>query len=132
MMNTKMLGTLSQMAADLERMYGAENQLLTTPDGNKINCFFLPATHQYFKRFGHHIYAPCTMIVCNPNLGFAEGQIYNSEWPNFYLDYGINVVLWNYRGYGQSTGFPSPGRNRRDVELVFSFARNKTNEVVHG
>jgi pimeloyl-ACP methyl ester carboxylesterase len=63
------------------------------------------------------------MIICNPNMGYAECQIYDSNWPDFYLDYGINVVLWNYRGYGKSTGKPSPTNNRNDIEMVYNFAK---------
>jgi len=71
------------------------------------------------------------MIVCNPNLGYAEAQQYNSEWPEFYLDYGINVVLWNYRGYGYSTGRPSPTNNRADILLVYEYAKQCTINAVN-
>lgn len=70
------------------------------------------------------------MIMCNPNFGFAELQQYSSEWPEFYLSYGINLVVWNYRGYGKSTGAPSPQAIRRDVEQVFQFAKEKTQQAV--
>jgi hypothetical protein len=70
------------------------------------------------------------MIMCNPNFGFAEIQQYCSDWPTFYLDFGINVVLWNYRGYGNSTGVPSPTNNRADSELVCEWARQKTVQAV--
>lgn len=56
-------------------------------------------------------------------MGYAEVSIYNSEWVDFYMDFGINVVLWNYRGYGASSGTPSPTNNRNDAELVFQWAR---------
>jgi hypothetical protein len=46
------------------------------------------------------------------------------------LDFGINVVLWNYRGYGNSTGIPTPTTNRLDAELVCQWARLKTSEAV--
>jgi alpha/beta superfamily hydrolase len=46
------------------------------------------------------------------------------------LNFGINIVLWNYRGYGKSTGSPSPEGNRADIELVYHWARQKTIEAV--
>lgn len=58
------------------------------------------------------------MIVCCPNMGFAEAQERSSIWLNYYLNFGINVVLWNYRGYGMSTGIPSPSNLRSDAEIV--------------
>lgn len=56
-------------------------------------------------------------------MGYAEVSIYNCEWIDFYMEFGINVVLWNYRGYAGSTGTPSPTNNRNDAELVFHWAR---------
>jgi pimeloyl-ACP methyl ester carboxylesterase len=39
---------------------------------------------------------------------------------------GINVVLWNYRGYGRSTGVPTPDKLKKDGEmLVHHLRRNK-------
>lgn len=34
---------------------------------------------------------------------------------DFYLEQGYCVCLWNYRGYGQSTGTPSLSKNEVDV-----------------
>lgn len=42
------------------------------------------------------------------------------------------MVIWNYRGYGQSTGKPDPSVNRQDVEVVFQWAREKTEKEVRG
>lgn len=66
------------------------------------------------------------MIICNPNLGFAEVQQYTSDWVDFYLNFGLNVVLWNYRGFSGSTGDPSPSALREDAEQVFLWAKEKT------
>ena len=44
------------------------------------------------------------------------GLSYN--WSNFYLSQGFNIVYYNYRGYGRSTGVPTPARLKRDVEDV--------------
>lgn len=72
------------------------------------------------------------MILCNPNMGYAEEQQYSSIWIEFYLNFGINVVLWNYRGYGASTGVPSPTNLIKDVEVVYQWARDKTLTAVNG
>ena len=42
---------------------------------------------------------------------------YQSEWLS-YINIGINVGIWNYRGYGRSQGSPSPKRIRKDGEYV--------------
>jgi hypothetical protein len=43
-------------------------------------------------------------------------------------------VLWNYRGYGQSTGSPSITRSQEDSYSVYKFYRSKGYEIdiVHG
>ena len=47
---------------------------------------------------------------------------------NFYLkiflDRGVNVFTWNYRGYGKSTGTPNPDTLKSDIEHVFKFVRD--------
>jgi pimeloyl-ACP methyl ester carboxylesterase len=47
---------------------------------------------------------------------------------------GYHVVLWNYRGYGESTGTPSISRSQEDALAVYHFYRSKGYqiEVVHG
>jgi hypothetical protein len=49
-----------------------------------------------------------TMIFCNPNAGYAEIFQYQSDWLEYYVKNGINVFVWNYRGYSLSEGVPSP------------------------
>ena len=118
-MRCRSLGTLGQMSAEMEIQYYSETQFLETEDGCQIQVYWLPAANHFQQRHGMEIVAGNTMIMCNPNMGFAEVSQYSSEWPEFYLGFGINVVLWNYRGYGRSTGAPSPTNNRKDAELVF-------------
>ena len=48
------------------------------------------------------------MIFCNPNAGSAEYFQYQSDWLDYYVNMGINVFVWNYRGFGLSEGDPSP------------------------
>jgi len=35
-------------------------------------------------------------------------------------------MLWNYRGYGESGGSPSPDNLKSDAEVVCRYARSKT------
>jgi hypothetical protein len=42
-----------------------------------------------------------------------------------FLDRGINVIAWNYRGYGRSTGSPSPNNLKLDVEAVREYVVKK-------
>ena len=53
----------------------------------------------------------------------------NAYWLNFFLKRDINVLCWNYRGYGESElGFfenLDPYKSKRDSERVLAFAVNK-------
>jgi len=44
------------------------------------------------------------MIICNQNGSPLEFFSQNDRLIEFYLDYNANVLVWNYRGYGFSTG----------------------------
>ncbi len=48
------------------------------------------------------------MIICCPNAGYYECLHYENDWIEFYIKNGLSVFLWNYRGYGRSTGTPAP------------------------
>lgn len=67
-----------------------------------------------------------TVIMCNPNAFSYQQMVIapNAYWLNFFLKRDINVVCWNYRGYGQSTiGFFSqstPAIAKMDVERVLA------------
>ena len=52
----------------------------------------------------------------------------NAYWLNFFLKRDINVICWNYRGYGESElgyfGTVDPFKSQQDVEYVLAFAIN--------
>lgn len=64
-----------------------------------------------------------TMIFCNPNAGFAEFFQYQSDWLDYYVEHGINVIVWNYRGFGMSEGTPDPNKLKEDAELIAAYVR---------
>ena len=41
----------------------------------------------------------------------------------FYTENGINVMVYNYRGYGLSEGMPSVAHIRQDAETVVMYVR---------
>jgi hypothetical protein len=58
------------------------------------------------------------LVYCNPNAGYYETLALESEWVEFYTEKGVNVCLWNYRGYAKSQGTPTPQVNYLYLELV--------------
>ena len=79
--------------------------------------------------------APAVVLICNPNAGLYEHAHRSSEWLSFYTALGLDVVLWNYRGYGRSEGVPSPSALRRDATTLATFLRADLGArriIVHG
>lgn len=63
------------------------------------------------------------MLMCNPNAGYYEYSYFQTEWLEFYLSNGINVFMWNYRGYGRTSGKPSLARIMKDGENIVNYLR---------
>jgi pimeloyl-ACP methyl ester carboxylesterase len=53
---------------------------------------------------------------------------------DFYLEQGYCVCLWNYRGYGRSTGKPSLSTNEKDVLEIHEKLSNEgyAPKIAHG
>jgi len=51
-----------------------------------------------------------TIIICNPNALFYQHFVTfpNSYILNFFLDMNVNIMCWNYRGYGWTNGSVDP------------------------
>jgi hypothetical protein len=45
-----------------------------------------------------------TIIMCNPNALIYQWMVTsaNAYWLDFFLRRDSNVIIWNYRGYGES------------------------------
>ena len=102
-----------------------------------IDAYLLPCLYSNDEFKEDEAIKNCpTIIICFPNGGFIEYFYFQCEWVNFYLEKGINVLVWNYRGYYNSTGTPNPNNIHRDVEKVYDYLVHtiKTNGIigVHG
>lgn len=75
------------------------------------------------------------MILCNSNGAYFEFMYFQSEWLEFYTKNNINVVLWNYRGYGKSKGEISLDKAIEDgIEVLMHFKKSKELDTIgiHG
>lgn len=75
------------------------------------------------------------MIICGPNAAPYEIFSYTDKWVDYYLDNGINVFVWNYRGYGDSTGKVTFENMQTDASLVVQHLKKElkfSNIGVHG
>jgi alpha-beta hydrolase superfamily lysophospholipase len=65
------------------------------------------------------------MIICGPNGVPFEQFARSLRLEDIYLKNNIDVLLWNYRGYGLTLGSPTFGNIKNDAEAVIEFARKK-------
>ena len=70
------------------------------------------------------------LIFCNPN-----GMIYQLFTPEkflFLLEGGCDVLLWNYRGYGYSTGHATFKNSKTDIIELFDYIKKKNRYQKYG
>ncbi|ETW02222.1 hypothetical protein, variant 1 [Aphanomyces invadans] len=106
----QIVANLSLMRADLAARFNGRQVWVVAPDGHRIDAMFLP---------GHGMSNESTntgrtVVLCNPNCGLYEFHHFQSDWIPFYTSRGINVCVFNYRGYGRCRGYPSPHVNNMD------------------
>jgi fermentation-respiration switch protein FrsA (DUF1100 family) len=101
-----------------------EDVHFTASDGIKLNGWFFPANTNSRR-------ADLAVLVCHGNggnishrLGFCEAM----------LETGVNVFVFDYRGYGRSSGKPSEEGTYRDAVAAYHWLRQKgfTNIVAYG
>ena len=72
-----------------------------------------------------------TFILCNPNAMFYQHMINfpHAFYLRFFITKGINVLIWNYRGYGRSysrnclINSPTPKNIKEDAQTVLRYLR---------
>ena len=84
-----------------------ENIEITTPDGTKLHAWFV-----------RHPQAKTTVLFCHGNAGNISHRLFRIK---FFHNLQANVLLWDYRGYGKSTGRPSEKGLYQDVLAVCDY-----------
>jgi pimeloyl-ACP methyl ester carboxylesterase len=78
----------------------------------------------------HAWYIPCrqargTVLICHGNAGNICGRL---DPALMYHQLGLNVLLFDYRGYGRSTGSPDEQGLYEDVSAVWQYLVSERNE----
>lgn len=116
--------TFDASAADLGRPWEEVN--FTTNDGVKLNGWFFPANTNSPR-------APFAVIVCHGNGGNISHRLHLYD---ALLAAGVNVLAFDYRGYGRSEGRPTEEGTYLDAQAAHAWLRQKgfaaTNILVFG
>lgn len=83
-----------------------EDVTLTTSDGVDLHAWFLPGD------------AKRAVMISHGNGGTIENVIHIAK---AFREMGASVLLYDYRGYGASTGTPSEEGTYRDAEAAFDW-----------
>lgn len=105
-----------------------EDLYLETEDGVKLHAFLClqdPKSPNYQNK---------TVLILNPNagnIGLAVPTVYN------FYQLGFNVFIYDYRGYGLSTGESTEIGLKKDTETVMEFLNehdqlNKSSVILYG
>lgn len=84
-----------------------ETLRLATEDGEWLHGWYVPAQ-----------VARATLLFCHGNAGNIAHRL---ESLRIFNELGLSVVLFDYRGYGQSTGKPSEAGTYLDVDAAWRY-----------
>lgn len=98
-------------------------QILSTDDGEELDSWLI-----------EHEDAAATVLYLGGN-GFL--MVKSRPWLDVYTALPVNLIMIDYRGYGQSTGEPTVDGVKRDAESAYDFAsdyseRTETDLLIHG
>jgi len=110
--------------AELGRPF--EDVYFRTSDGFKLNGWFYPADRGSTRE-------PMVALICHGNAGNISHRL---EMTGALLTTGINVFVFDYRGYGRSEGSPSEEGTYRDGQAACEWLKAKgfdeTNIILFG
>ena len=115
---------LTATGAELGRPF--ENVRFQAGDGVELHGWFFPVNTNSAR-------ARLAVLVCHGNAGNIGHRLDTCA---TLLATGVNVLLFDYRGYGRSQGRPSEEGTYRDAQAAYQWLRQKgfpgTNIVVFG
>ena len=84
-----------------------EELTLSTTDGEQLHAWFIP-----------HPQARATLLFAHGNAGNISHRLDSIQ---VFHDIGLNVLIFDYRGYGQSTGKPDEKGTYRDADAAWAY-----------
>ncbi len=124
--HNRLFASIEQLHCELTNYYNYEEKCLITKDKCKLEYIIIKKNINSPKKK--------LMIICGPNG--VPFQIFsrNFRFEN-YLESNMDILCWNYRGYGLSKGRPSYAKLRSDVLELFDEVKKNNNYerfAVHG
>src|SRR5580765_3207562 len=92
-----------------------EDVLLAASDGVRLHGWFFPANRKARR-------ARLALLLMHGNAGNISHRL---EFCRAWLELGLNVLLFDYRGYGQSEGRPGEAGTYLDAQAAYHWLRQK-------
>ena len=125
-------GTIFQYHIELNYLFNFEEHQLKTKDKKIIEYIIIKSNSNKNKTISNSQEKNNLMIICGPN-GAPFQQFCKYININIYLKNDIDVLCWNYRGYGFSTGHPNFDNLRSDIIEIYDEIKPRFNKIgVHG
>ena len=127
-----LFASLNQFNVELDSYFILERKILITKDNYNIDYIIIKSNFQILKKTKKN--KKKLIILCGPNAD--PYQIYIRTFPvNLYLSKNIDILCWNYRGYGYSTGKASFDNMKNDISELYQESKKNYNYEkigVHG
>ena len=94
----------------------SEEFIIKTKDDFDLDCLLI-----YSNKKNQKISSKNLVIVCGPNLTPFENLINSWDIDNLYLKNDIDILFWNYRGYGFSEGDADFNNVCTDILDIYDF-----------
>jgi fermentation-respiration switch protein FrsA (DUF1100 family) len=92
-----------------------QDLLFQAEDGVQLHGWFFPADSNSPR-------SSLAFLLCHGNAGNISHRL---DTARALLTAGVNVLLFDYRGYGHSQGYPSEEGTCQDAQAAFHWLRNK-------
>jgi hypothetical protein len=102
-------------ASGLELGRPMEEVWLQTSDGVRLHGWFFPADKLSSR--AHQV-----LLLCHGNAGNIGHRLH---WAKAWLELGLNVFVFDYRGYGRSDGRPGEAGTYLDAQAAWQWLRAK-------
>ena len=124
------LGSLNQYHIEMSNDFELEEKKLKVSDGNIIDYIIIKSNdNPQLQNIKKNL-----IIICGPNGSSYQFFCKNIRLDN-YLKQGIDVICWNYRGYGFSSGYVTINNIKSDIIDLYNeiLSWNKYGKIgVHG
>ena len=100
----------------------AKQIIITMEDDTKLDCLLICSNNKNEK--GDDLKSQNLIIVCGPNLIPYDNLVTSWDIDTLYTSNNIDLLLWNYRGYGFSEGSVNFDNICSDVLSVYDYVVN--------